>query len=445
MSMPWYGEIPEHWEAKRVASILTQRREKNDPVQTDFILSLSAKSGVVPYSERTEKGGNKPKEDLTKYSVARANDLLVNCMNVLAGSSGVTKWDGAISPVYYALCPRNENDVNIWYYNYVFRLITFYRSLIGLGKGILFHETDSGSLNTIRLRIAMTSLNNVSLPLPPRDEQDQIVRYLDWKVSGINKLINAKRRQIELLGEQKRVLIEDALSSVSGQTVLCRYLGSLQNGISEAGDFFTAGTPFVNYSDVYKNAILPSAVTGIAKANKKQQETYSVVKCDIFFTRTSETIDEVGLAAVCDETISQAVFSGFVLRFRPRQGVFYNPYAKYFFRSIRVRDYFTQEMNLVTRVSLGQTLLKNLPVLLPDLNVQSNVAECLDELCAKIDKIVDKLNTETILLQEYCTRLISDAITGKLDVCEVVVPDYVAVEGSAGDACIIDEYETEDS
>ena len=134
MSMPWYGELPERWKAKRVASILQQRKEKNDPVQTDFILSLSAKSGVVPYSERTEKGGNKPKDDLTMYSIARENDLLVNCMNVLAGSSGVTKWTGAISPVYYALFPRYESSVNIWYYNYIFRLITFYRSLIGLGN-----------------------------------------------------------------------------------------------------------------------------------------------------------------------------------------------------------------------------------------------------------------------------------------------------------------------
>lgn len=190
----WFGELPERWESKRIGALLQQRKETNAPVKTDFILSLSAAHGVVPYSERVEKGGNKPKNDLTKYSIAHENDLLVNCMNVLAGSCGVSKWHGAISPVYYALYPRNADDINIWYYNYIFRLVTFYRSLIGISKGILVHESSTGSLNTIRLRVSMQNMNYVMMPLPSRNEQDQIVRYLDWKMSKINMLINAKKK-----------------------------------------------------------------------------------------------------------------------------------------------------------------------------------------------------------------------------------------------------------
>jgi len=91
-------------------------------------------------------------------------------------------------------------------------------------------------------------------------------------------------------------------------------------------------------------------------------------------------------------------------------------YAKYFFRSKRVRDYFTQEMNLVTRVSLGQTLIKNLPILLPDLEVQREVSRQLDERCTIIEKLKGKLNDEIALLTEYRTRLISDIVTGKVDV-----------------------------
>ena len=76
-----------------------ERKEKNDPVRTDFVLSLSAKMGVTPYNERTEKGGNKPKEDLSKYNLAYPNDLLVNCMNIVSGAAGVSKWFGAIKMV----------------------------------------------------------------------------------------------------------------------------------------------------------------------------------------------------------------------------------------------------------------------------------------------------------------------------------------------------------
>ena len=242
-----------------------------------------------------------------------------------------------------------------------------------------------------------------------------------------------------MLGEQKRAVIEETLSGVSAPTMLCRYLGTLQNGISEAGDFFTEGTPFVNYGDVYKNEVLPSAVNGVAKATAGHQKTYSVEKGDIFFTRTSETIDEIGLTSVCNETIPQAIFSGFVIRFRPKKDVFHVPYARYFFRSRRVRDFFTQEMNLVTRVSLGQTLLKNLPVLLPDLETQIAIATQLDIKCNTIEVLMAKLNDELTLFAEFRTRLISDVVTGKLNVRSVIVPEYEAVEDVAEETVGEDE------
>ena len=185
------------------------RKQSNNPVVTSSILSLTAKQGVVPYAEKTDKGGNKPKGDLTKYNVAHENDLLVNCMNVVSGAAGVSRYFGAISPVYYALYPHG-ND-NVWYYHHIFRLLTFQRSLIGLGKGILMHESNTGSLNTVRMRISMDYLGSVMLPVPPREEQDQIVRFLDWKVSSIHQVINTKKKQIKLLENAKENIICTAI------------------------------------------------------------------------------------------------------------------------------------------------------------------------------------------------------------------------------------------
>ena len=85
----WVKEIPSHWDAKRLKYIFSMRKEKNNPVVTDNILSLTAKQGVVPYAEKEGAGGNKPKSDLTQYNVAHENDLLVNCMNVVSGAAGV--------------------------------------------------------------------------------------------------------------------------------------------------------------------------------------------------------------------------------------------------------------------------------------------------------------------------------------------------------------------
>jgi len=85
-------------------------------------------------------------------------------------------------------------------------------------------------------------------------------------------------------------------------------------------------------------------------------------------------------------------------------------------------------MNLVTRVSLGQTLLKNLPVLLPDMETQRLTATILDKSCGAIGRLAEKLNDEIALLAESRIRLISDVVTGKLDVRGVAVPEYDAVE-----------------
>ena len=205
----WAAEIPEHWDAKRLKVIFSMRTERNNPVITDNILSLTAKQGVVPYAKKEGTGGNKPKDDLSKYNIARENDLLVNCMNVVSGAAGVSKYFGAISPVYYALYPRTKE--NVWYYHHIFRLLPFQRSLIGLGKGILMHESDSGKLNTVRMRISMDYLGNVLLPVPPRDEQDQIVRFLDWKVSEINKLISISRKKIVEYRELRKAVIDQGV------------------------------------------------------------------------------------------------------------------------------------------------------------------------------------------------------------------------------------------
>jgi len=418
----WFGELPRHWEAKRTAAIFQQRNERNDPIKTDFILSLSAKNGVVLHAERTEKGGNKPKDDLSKYSVARSGDLLVNCMNVLAGSSGVTKWDGAISPVYYALYLRFAGNVNIWYYHYVFRLVTFYRSLIGLGKGILFHESESGSLNTIRLRISMTSLNNVIMPIPPREEQDQIVRYLDWKVSQINKLINTKRRQIALLLEGKNTFIDESLTNIKDSWVMHRakHLFKERDERSEHGE------------EVHLSMSQKYGLVSQDNLNERRMvsESYKGGKIcyedDIVLNRLKAHLGVFALAP------QKGVISPDYTVLKINEEKILPKYAEYYLKSnacryelvIRVRGVvegfwrlYTDDFNTIS-----------IPV--PPLNEQAQIISTFEAEDDRIGRLIKILNNEVGLLAEYRTRLISDVVTGKKDVRGVIIPDYEVVEAA---------------
>ena len=152
----WLGMIPINWNVKPMKQILVERKEKNDPIRTNEILSLSIERGVFPYSEKVG-GGNKAKEDLTAYKLAYPNDIVLNSMNVIVGAVGLSKYFGCVSPVYYTLYPRT-NDYDIRYYSNIFQSSAFQKSLMGYGNGIMMKESDNGKLNTIRMRIPMEKI-----------------------------------------------------------------------------------------------------------------------------------------------------------------------------------------------------------------------------------------------------------------------------------------------
>ena len=134
----WLNVIPCEWALSRIKYVLNERIEKNDPIKTKDILSLTAKQGVIPLSEK-EGGGNKPKEDFTAYKLAYPNDIVINSMNILSGSVGLSKYFGCVSPVYYMLRPFNDN-FDVRYFNYILRknmlMSIFYNSDAPLSASI---------------------------------------------------------------------------------------------------------------------------------------------------------------------------------------------------------------------------------------------------------------------------------------------------------------------
>ena len=195
-----------------------------------------------------------------------------------------------------------------------------------------------------------------------------------------------------------------------------KYIGNTQNGISKGGEYFGNGYPFVSYGDVYKNMELPSEVAGLVESTEIERENYSVKKGDIFFTRTSETIEEVGFSSVCTETIENATFAGFLIRLRPFNDALTTQYAKYYFRGEHIRRYLVKEMNLVTRASLGQGLLRAMTVLIPPHNEQIAIADFLDKKCAQIDRLIAIKQSKIEKLEQYKRSLIYEYVTGKKEV-----------------------------
>lgn len=429
----WVDKIPTHWENKRLKAIFAMRIERNNPVKTDNILSLTAAQGVVPHAEKEGAGGNKPKDDLSKYNIAYENDLLVNCMNVVSGAAGVSKYFGAISPVYYALYPRSTE--NVWYYHYIFRLMPFQRSLIGLGKGILMHESDSGKLNTVRMRISMAYLGNVLLPVPPRDERDQIVRFLDWKVSGINRLINIKRKEIKDLESMKQATVSSAVTHGLDPNAPMKF-----SGVKWLGDipahWETIKIKWLFVENNLKNDAGTEELLTFSRKHGLIQFSEGSDKPPSAFDLTKYRLVKPGQLL---ENRMQAWSGMFICVTRngcvsPDYSVF-DPsneryvnvkFYEYVFRSPLQIEQFA---NASRGVGSGFNRLYSpdfgaIYTVYPPQEEQDAIVDYLEDSLQKYNETIKKIEEEIECLHEMRNRLVSDVVTGKIDVRDVKIPEY---------------------
>lgn len=418
----WIGEIPEGWEVSQLKYATRWKSEKGCPDAP--VLSLYRDFGVVPKDSRDDNH-NVTSLDTSNYKVVDIGDLVINKMKAWQGSMAVSDYRGIVSPAYH-VCSITSNKVNKRYLHHLLRNPAYLPEYARLSTGMRIGQWDLG----------FDDFKNIPFLIPPLDEQAKIADYLDNGCASLDAMLSKTRSSIEEYKNLKQAVITqtvtkgvrgeremkdsgvDYIGQIPAKWVLgkLRNVGDTQNGISKSSEFFGKGFPFVSYSDVYKNYSLPFAVSGLVESTPEEQERYSVKEGDIFFTRTSETIEEVGFSCVCEKDIPNATFAGFLIRVRPFSDKLHTPYAKYYFRSSHLRFYLVKEMNLVTRASLGQSLLKSMPVLLPPLEEQKEIADYLDAKCAEIDGLIAKKEQLIKELESYKKSLIYEVVTGKREV-----------------------------
>lgn len=299
-------------------------------------------------------------------------------------------------------------------------------------------ELQRAGQGTTFMELGRNKLRGIHIPLPDLPTQTRIAEFLDRETARIDALIAKKERLIAALTDKLRVAITKSVTQgfkagadtkESGIDWIGRipahwrvmklgYLGRCANGINIGGEAFGSGHPFISYGDVYKNRVLPLTISGLVQSTASDRSTYSVKAGDVLFTRTSETIEEVGFSSVCMETVENAVFAGFLIRFRPSRGKLHPLFSKFAFQHSGLRHYFAKEMNLITRASLSQDLLRNLPVALPPLEEQAEIGRELEKLEASISTITNKTKITVATLKERRAALITAAVTGHIDVSD---------------------------
>lgn len=167
-----------------------------------------------------------------------------------------------------------------------------------------------------------------------------------------------------------------------------------KNGLNKGKEFFGYGTPIVNYTDVYKKRGLKKAdIRGQVCLTPDEIHRFDVRKNDVFFTRTSETPDEVGMSAVLLEDVENGVFSGFVLRGRPKNDMFVPEYCKYCFSTEAVRNAIITGCTYTTRALTNGKQLSAIEIPVPPKSEQEAIAAALsdiDTLIANLEKLIAK-------------------------------------------------------
>ena len=178
------------------------------------------------------------------------------------------------------------------------------------------------------------------------------------------------------------------------EAVLLGDLFVFKNGLNKAKRFFGSGTPIVNYMDVFERpGLRPSDLSGRVSLTPEEIRNFEVQRGDVFFTRTSETVEEIGVASVMLDEPRDTVFSGFVLRARPRDGRLNNRYKQYCFSHRVVRSQIISNATYTTRALTNGRTLSTVWIAVPPTPEQHAIAEALshvDGLIASLEALIAK-------------------------------------------------------
>lgn len=434
-TLAWIGVVPDGWQVVKLRQILSPFSERN---HSDMpLLSVVREKGVIVRNVADkEENHNYVPEDLSGYKLVKKGQFAINKMKAWQGSYSVSKFDGIVSPAYFVF-DLNLN-INKDFFNRAIRSKTYVSYFGRASDGIRVGQWD----------LSMQRMKEIPFLVPSRDEQDQIVRFLDWKVSEINKLINIRKRQITELEELKRSKIGNI---VMGQTL---NVPQKETGVSWVKSI-PAHWEERSLIQVAEEQQIKN--TGMVEDNLLSLSYGKIINKDI------NTTD--GLLPASFEGYQIINSGNIVLRLTDLQndhrslrtglatqrGIITSAYTCLKARDNVLPEYLQLQLHVAdlckvfygmgggVRQSIGFKDIRRLIVAIPPLDEQKSILSAVSGFEGPINSVVAKYQEIILSLEELKTKLVSDVVTGKIDVRDVVIPDYEYVDEE------VDTAETDDS
>lgn len=409
----WIGEIPENWKVERLQRHLREINRINNPIETNCILSLNNKTGVIPYEQR-DNMGNKKKEDYSQYRIAYPDTLVMNSMNVIIGSVGISHYYGCVSPVYYVLKPIYNTELR--YVNYIFQIERFQKELRKYANGIM----------EIRLRISVHDTLRRLVPMPDIKEQCRIANFLDNKCKNIDTVIEKTKMSIEKYKKLKETIVVQTVTRgvEKKRKMKNTKIEWLEKIPFEWEECRIKNVIFPVIKDVYdEDEIVTCFRDGTVTLRKNRREDgftisftekgyHGVDKGDLVI----HGMDAFAGAIGCSDSRGKITPVVHVCKTTGN-----NRYFMYFLRSMAYGNIL---MDLSNGVRIRSSDYRNFAKLgifricVPPLEEQNLIVEFLDRKVNEIEKIVEKKQIFCQELEAYKKSLIYEYVTGKKEVPE---------------------------
>lgn len=429
-SYRWLPKVPSHWLKKsirQITSVLSERCGDRDY----RLLSVYREYGVIPKDSRDDNH-NKESLDLSNYKVVHIGDLVLNKMKIWQGSLGVSQYEGIVSPAYI-ICKVLDKDINLDYLHLLLRSACFKFYYNQYSYGIRVGQWD----------MHYEDFKNLKVYMPPRAEQNQIVRFLDWKVSKANALINIKKKEIKSVESLKHSAVSDAVTHGLTADIPMKY-----SGVKWLGDIPTHWTTIKlrqllssvsekNHPELPLLSVVREQGVIVRDVDDKEANHnyipddlsgYKMVKKGQFAMNKMKAWQ--GSYGISDYTgiVSPAYFI-FDVAFDNLE------YFHYAIRSKVYVNFFAQASDgiRVGQWDLQMDKMKEIPFIVPPADEQIAIVKHIKKTLPKYDEAIEKIKAEVAVLEEYKAKLIADIVTGKIDVRNITVPEYEHVDDIVDD------------
>jgi Restriction endonuclease S subunits len=418
----WLDTIPSHWKYERAKAMYYKA---NRPVrETDEVVTCFRDGTVTLRKNRRTTGFTESIKEVG-YQGIRKDDLVIHVMDAFAGAVGVSDSDGKGTPVYSVCIPKK--DLNNYYYAYIVREMAKTGFIQSLYRGIRERSSD------FRFEV----FANQYLPIPPRDEQDQIVRYLDFQLAKINKFIKSKKKLITSLKEQKQIIINDAVTKGINPNVKMK-----PSGIEWLGDIpehwsITRNKGVMRLEkdivgdDYNKYTLLSLTTKGIIARDIESGKG----KFPTDFT-TYQVVNENDLVLCLfdiDETprtVGLSKLSGMITGAYTVMKVSENcrDYVYYYYLALDQKKGLKPLYTGLRKIISKEVFLRTkLPY--PSEAEQLEIVNFIQEQSEKIDYAIDIVQQEIDLMSEYRASFESDVVSGRIDVRNIII-DNIEIEDS---------------